>query len=97
MRVRFPQAHIHLLELVMKIHLSIVAAILFLFNNSIIPAINNPLEQPNNKYGMHNGASRNMKTISLAAVLLALSAGAVLACTPSARMDANGDGKVTLA
>jgi Ca2+-binding EF-hand superfamily protein len=39
-----------------------------------------------------------MKTISLAAVLLALSAGAVLAQgAPGARMDANGDGKVSLA
>lgn len=39
-----------------------------------------------------------MKTISLAAVLLILSAGAALAQgAPGARMDANGDGKVTLA
>lgn len=38
-----------------------------------------------------------MKTISLAAVLLALSAGAALAQgAPGGRMDADGDGKVTL-
>ena len=39
-----------------------------------------------------------MKTITLAAVLLALSAGAALAQgAPGARADANGDGKVSLA
>jgi len=38
-----------------------------------------------------------MKTITLAAVLLTLSAGAALAQGgPGARMDVNGDGKVTL-
>lgn len=38
-----------------------------------------------------------MKTIALAATLLALSAGVALAQgVPGARMDANGDGKVTL-
>lgn len=37
-----------------------------------------------------------MKTITIAAALLALSAGAALA-QPGAKMDANGDGKVTLA
>ena len=38
-----------------------------------------------------------MKTIALAATLLALSAGATLAQgTPGARMDTNGDAKVTL-
>lgn len=38
-----------------------------------------------------------MKTITLAAVLLTLSAGAALAQgAPGARMDVNGDGKVTL-
>jgi Ca2+-binding EF-hand superfamily protein len=39
-----------------------------------------------------------MKTITLAAVLLTLSAGTALAQgAPGARMDTNGDGKVTLA
>lgn len=39
-----------------------------------------------------------MKSVSLAAALLALSAGAAMAQgAPGARMDTNGDGKVTLA
>lgn len=39
-----------------------------------------------------------MKTITLAAVLLALSAGAAMAQgAPGARMDTNGDGKISLA
>ncbi len=39
----------------------LLAAILFLFNNSIIQAINNPLEQPNNKYGIHVASMNDLR------------------------------------